>query len=272
MTIQAHAKVNLVLRVLARRPDGYHDIETLMVPVSLADEIDIEVSGGSGIELVCDQLDIPTGPDNLVWRAVEVFQKHTGLGFQTRIALKKSIPHGAGLGGGSSDAVAVLKALDQLHKTRLGPQALEVLAATIGSDTPFFVRSRPALCRGRGEEMQAADDIPPAKILLLKPPFPVSTGWAYQAWNPHAPASGTRQFHGGIELLNDLECPVFNKFLLLPVIKAWLLDQEEVAAAMMSGSGSTMFAVLRGDAGPLARRAKARFGPNLWMCETELCC
>ena len=272
MTIQAHAKVNLVLRILAKRPDGFHDIETLMVPVSLADEIDIEVSEGSGIELKCDQFDIPIGPDNLVWRAVEVFQRHTGLGFQTRIALQKNIPHGAGLGGGSSDAAAVLKALDQLHNTRLVPQTLEEMAAMIGSDTPFFVRSRPALCRGRGEVVRAADDIPPAKILLLKPPFPVSTGWAYQAWNPHTPASGARQFHGRIELVNDLEGPVFHKFLLLPVIKAWLLEQEEVAAAMMSGSGSTLLAIIRGDACSLAQRAKTRFGPNVWTCETEFCC
>ena len=272
MTIQAPAKVNLVLRILAKRPDGFHDIETLMVPVSLADEIEVDVSKGGGIELECDQVDIPAGPGNLVWRAVEVFQQHTALGFHTRIVLQKKIPHGAGLGGGSSDAAAVLKALDQLHKTRLGPQVLEELAATMGSDIPFFIRSRPALCRRRGELMRDADEILPARILLLKPPFPVSTGWAYQAWDQQAHAGGTRQFYGRIELVNDLEEPVFHKFLLLPAIKAWLLDQEEVAAAMMSGSGSTLFAILRGDAGPLARRAKARFGPNLWTCETVICC
>ena len=120
--------------------------------------------------------------------------------------------------------------------------------------------------------MRDADDIPPARILLLKPPFPVSTAWAYQAWDPRKPAGGARQFHGRIELVNDLEEPVFHKFLLLPAIKAWLLEQEEVSAAMMSGSGSTFFAILRGDAGPLAQRAKARFGPNLWTAETALCC
>ena len=270
MTIQAHAKVNLVLRILARRPDGYHDIETLMVPVSLADEIDIDVSSGSGIELECDQPEIPTGPDNLIWRAVEVFQSHTGLDFQTRIALRKNVPHGAGLGGGSSDAAAVLKALDQLHNTRLGPQVLEDLSAAMGSDIPFFIRSRPALCRGRGELMQGAAEIPPAKLLLLKPPFPVSTGWAYQAWSPHTPAATPRQFHGRIELANDLEEPVFSKHLLLPAMKAWLLEQDEVAAAMMTGSGSTFFAILRGDAGSLAERAKDRFGRNLWTSETTI--
>jgi len=270
MTIQAPAKVNLVLRILGRRADGYHDIETLMVPVKLYDEMDIEVSEGSGTVLECDEADIPTGPDNLVCRAVEVFQKHTGLRFHTRIALKKHIPSGAGLGGGSSDAAAVLKALDQLHETRLGSKTLEALAGMIGSDIPFFIRCRPAVCRGRGEVMQGADGILPARILLVKPPFPVSTGWAYQAWDPDRRASSVRQTHGGIELVNDLEDPVFEKFLLLPAVKSWLLEQEEVAAAMMSGSGSTMFAILRGDAGPLAHRAKTRFGPRLWTAETEI--
>ena len=270
MTIQAHAKVNLVLRILAKRPDGYHDIETLMVPVSLADEIEVEVSGGSGIELECDQPDMPTGPDNLAWRAVETFQRHTKLAFHTRITLRKNIPHGAGLGGGSSDAAAVLKALDHLKNTRLGPQKLEELGGTMGSDIPFFIRSRPALCRGRGELMQGAAEIPRAKILLLKPPFPVSTGWAYQAWSPHTPAVKLRQFHGRIELANDLEEPVFNKHLLLPAMKAWLLEQDEVAAAMMTGSGSTFFAILRVGAGSLAERAKGWFGQNLWTYETTI--
>ena len=169
MTIQSPAKVNLVLRIRAKRPDGYHDIETLMVPISLADELDVEVSDGSGVELKCDQPDLPSGSGNLAWRAAEVFEQHTGLRFHTRISLRKKIPHGAGLGGGSSNAAAVLKALDQLHNTRLGPRTLEELAATIGSDIPFFIRSRPSSCRGRGELMQDAAGIPPAHGLSYRP-------------------------------------------------------------------------------------------------------
>ncbi|MCK9588407.1 MAG: 4-(cytidine 5'-diphospho)-2-C-methyl-D-erythritol kinase [Terrimicrobiaceae bacterium] len=272
MTIQAPAKVNLALRILAKRPDGYHDIETLMVPISLADEIEIGVSEGTGIDLQCDDPEIPAGPGNLVWRAAEVFQRHTRHRFHTKIHLRKKIPHGAGLGGGSSDAAAVLKALDQLRETRLGPRQLEALAATLGSDAAFFVRSRPALCRGRGELMQDAGGVPSAKQLLLKPPFPVSTAWAYQAWSARSPVSRDRQFHGTIELANDFEEPVFRKYLLLPAIKSWLLEQDEVAAAMMSGSGSTIFAILRRDAGTLAQRAKDRFGRNLWTSEAAINC
>lgn len=271
MTIQAPAKVNLVLRILAKRPDGYHDIETLMAPISLADEIDIAVTEGDGIELECDQGDLPVGPGNLVWRAADVFRKETGLRFHARIVLRKRIPHGAGLGGGSSDAAAVLKALDETLQAGLGSQKLEAMAAKIGSDIPFFIRCKPALCLGRGELMQEAPAIPKTPLLLIKPPFPISTAWAYKAWSAHKPTSFRNQSHAGIELINDLEEPVFQKYLLLPAMRAWLLEQDEVAAALMSGSGSTLFAVLRGDAGPLAKRAKACFGPNLWTAETALC-
>lgn len=268
MTIQAFGKVNLVLRICGKRPDGYHDIETLMVPVTLADEVEADVEEGSGTEIACDQAEIPTGPENLVWRAAEIFQRHTGRTFRTRIILRKSIPHGAGLGGGSSDAAAVLQALDQLTGTHLGADALEDLAAQIGSDIPFFIRSVPAWCRGRGEQMHPATEVPAANILLLKPPFPVSTAWAYQAWQSRRSVSASGQMLGDIELANDLEAPVFDKHLLLPAMKSWLQAQPEVSAAMMSGSGSTLFAILNQPAGTLAQRAKAEFGSTLWTAET----
>jgi 4-diphosphocytidyl-2-C-methyl-D-erythritol kinase len=267
MTIQAHAKVNLVLRVLGKRPDGFHEIETLMVPVSLADDVEVEVSAGSGITMACDDPGVPADPSNLAWRAAEAFARQTRLTVRIRLVLRKKIPHGAGLGGGSSDAAAVLRALDALLETRLGEQQLEALAAEIGSDTPFFIRSRPSWCRGRGEVMADADRVPPTRLLLLKPPFPVSTAWAYQERTSHVPSQP--QTLGEIQLTNDLEGPVFHKFLLLPAIKSWLTEQPEVAAAMMSGSGSTLFAVLRGDAAPMACRARKRFGESLWTAECE---
>ncbi len=265
MTIQANAKVNLVLRVLGKRPDGFHDIETLMVPISLSDELDVSIFPGTGIEVQCDDPDVPTDAGNLVWRAAAVFSRHTGLTFGTTIVLRKRIPHGAGLGGGSSDAAAVLKALDDLHRTSLGDGALEQMAAEIGSDIPFFIRNRAARCRGRGEIMEEAPRPIPLRLLLLKPPFPVSTAWAYKHRTQNVPC--LTQTVAGIELVNDLEAPVFGKHLLLPVMKAWLLEQSEVQAAMMSGSGSTVFAVLQGEATPLAARAKTRFGESLWTCE-----
>jgi 4-diphosphocytidyl-2-C-methyl-D-erythritol kinase len=265
MTIQARAKVNLVLRVLGKRADGYHDIETLMVPVSLADELEVEVSDGSGIGITCDEPGVPADASNLAWRAADVFARQTGLAFRTSIVLRKRIPHGAGLGGGSSDAAAVLMALDILLETQLGEPRLEEMAARIGSDVPFFIRNRPSWCRGRGEVMEDAGRLPPMRLLLLKPPFPVPTAWAYQSRTSNVPCQP--QAAAGIELTNDLEGPVFHKYLLLPVLKAWLIAQPEVSAAMMSGSGSTLFAVLRGDPHFLERRARERFGDSLWTRE-----
>jgi len=265
MTIQAHAKVNLVLRVLGKRPDRFHEIETLMVPVSLADELDVRVSDGSGITLACDDPGVPADGTNLAWRAVETFARRTGRTFCTSIVLRKRIPHGAGLGGGSSDAAAVLRALDKQLETRLGERALEEIASTLGSDIPFFIRSQAAWCRGRGERMDAAPGLAPARLLLLKPPFPVATGWAYQERTSNVPP--LPQEFCGVGLVNDLEEPVFKKFLLLPAIKSWLLWQPEVSAAMMSGSGSTLFAILCGEAGDLAGRARAQFGETLWTSE-----
>ncbi len=272
MTIQAPAKVNLVLRVLGKRADGFHDIETIMVPVTLADSLEIEVSEGSGIGLSCSDRSVPSGPTNLVWRAAEAFARHTGRTFRTSIALQKNIPSGAGLGGGSSDAAAVLTALNRLLGTGLPDAELEAIAATLGSDIPFFIQNRPAICRGRGEIMEAVDQVPPAEILLVKPPFPVPTAWAYSAWAecPKPPESGKSQFHGGIALVNDLEAPVFGKFLLLPAIKAWLLGQPEVSSAMMSGSGSTIFAILHGSCGRLSERIQDRFGAQTWTCHCAL--
>lgn len=267
MTIQANAKVNLVLRVLGKRPDGFHDIETLMVPISLSDKMDVSIFPGTGIEVQCDDPDVPTDAGNLVWRAAEVFARHTGLTFRTRIVLGKRIPQGAGLGGGSSDAAAALKALDNLHHTCLGDGTLEQLAGEIGSDIPFFIRNRAAWCRGRGEIMEEAPHQASLRLLLLKPPFPISTAWAYKHRTQNVPR--LVQTAAGMELLNDLEAPVFGKHLLLPVMKTWLLGQPEVQAAMMSGSGSTVFAVLRGEATSLAARAKALFGDTLWTCECQ---
>jgi 4-diphosphocytidyl-2-C-methyl-D-erythritol kinase len=265
MTIPAQAKVNFSLRILGKRDDGYHAIETLMVPISLADELEVGVSDGSGIVLTCDDPEVPADSRNLVWRAAEAFGRRVGRVFAVRIVLRKRIPHGAGLGGGSSDAAAVLRGLDSLLGTALGEAGLEKIAAEIGSDVPFFIRSRPQWCRGRGEIMEEAGDIPPARLLLVKPPFPVSTAWAYSQ-KSGGPADAV-QAHGGIRLVNDLEAPVFHKFLLLPTIKSWLLTQPEVSAAMMSGSGSTIFAILKTDAGDLPARACARFGESLWTHE-----
>ena len=151
MKVRAPAKVNLQLRIFGRRADGFHEIETIIVPISLSDEITVEISPGDTITLTCDDPALSIDRSNLAAAAAYEFQLETGLRFAATIDLRKRIPIAGGFGGGSSDAAAVLSALDQLLETKLGIEGLQKIAAKIGSDVPFFVRPRPATCRGRGE-------------------------------------------------------------------------------------------------------------------------
>lgn len=273
MKMRALAKVNLHLRILGRRADGFHDLETLMVPVSLGDELTVETSLGRAVEVECNHPEVPRGADNLVTRAAQLFSQETGRKFSARIQLEKNIPMGAGLGGGSSDAAAVLLALNAIFETQLGPEALEAMAAQLGSDVPFFIRQKPALCRGRGEIIEPVDFDQRLSLLLVKPPFGVETPWAYKNWATARALPGDyekEQDLNGVGIFNALERPVFEKFPWLAVLKKWLLEQDEVKVAAMSGSGSTTFAVLKTpEAGAaLEARVKAFFGASLW---TALC-
>jgi 4-diphosphocytidyl-2-C-methyl-D-erythritol kinase len=269
MTIDAPAKVNLTLRVLGRRPDGFHDIETLMAPLDLADRLEVDLKDSPGVDFSCSDSSLPMDGSNLVCKAVAAFSHVIGRDFGVRIHLEKNIPHGAGLGGGSSDAAAVLKALNELLGVGFSVEELENLAASIGSDVPFFIRCVPAICRGRGERIEPVAGIRGAEILLVKPPFPVSTAWAYGAWAaaPKSEATFAPMF-GSISMVNDLEAPVFSKHLQLPGLKRWLAAQPGATAAMMSGSGSTVFAVLDGADEDLGGRVREEFGESfsVWRC------
>src|SRR5882762_8556930 len=148
MQVFAPAKINLSLRILGRRDDGFHDIETLIAPISLCDQIDIKRQS-RWIDFSCNDPSIPKGDDNLVVRAAKRFLEATKVKAGVAIALKKKIPHGAGLGGGSSDAASTLLALNEVFETKLPREALAKIAESIGSDVPFFIFQSPALCRGR---------------------------------------------------------------------------------------------------------------------------
>ena len=268
MQILAPAKINLSLRVLDRRPDGFHEIETLMAPISLFDEIAI-APNESGIRFQCD--DAALAKDNLVVRAAELFFEKLKTKPAVAITLKKKIPYGAGLGGGSSDAAATLLGLNKFFEADLTQEQMVELAAKIGSDVPFFIYQSAALCRGRGEIVSPTKINSPLSLLLLKPEFSVPTPWAYSRWKdsreiPNVSYS-TQEFNG-IQFVNDLERPVFEKFVFLAQVKSWLLAQPEVAVALMSGSGSTVFAVLKNaaDSENLALRARAELDPTLWTC------
>jgi 4-diphosphocytidyl-2-C-methyl-D-erythritol kinase len=271
MTIDAPAKVNLTLRVLGRRVDGFHEIETLMVPITLADRLEINLRIDQSIRLTCSDPSVPSDASNLGHRAAAAFAKHTGMKFGVDIHIEKKIPHGAGLGGGSSDAAAVLVALNRLLTTKILPKELERVAATLGSDIPFFIRCQPAICSGRGEIIEPFEGLPAGDILLVKPPFPIPTPWAYQAWaNSEKPLATFQQFHGSISLVNDLEAPVFSKYLLLPVLKSALRAHPAVSAAMMSGSGSTIFAILRDSAEGIEEWIRSEFGESFQTFRARL--
>jgi len=273
----APAKINLSLKILSRREDGFHEIETLIAPVSLHDEINIQrKKGRQGIDFHCDDPSVPRAEDNLVVRAAKRFFAATKLTPAVSIELKKKIPHGAGLGGGSSDAATMLLALNRLFETNLSREELAKLGSEIGSDVPFFIFESAATCRGRGERVTPVQLPAQLSILLLKPDFVVATAWAYSRWHDSREIPGVTyaaQEFAGQTFVNDLERPVFEKFVFLAQLKMWLLKQPEVGATLMSGSGSTIFAALREgqDTESIAERARDQLDPELWTCACETC-
>ena len=267
----APAKINLTLRVVGKRGDGFHEIETLIVPVGVADRLTVEA--GEGFEFACDDPTVPGDEGNLVVRAARLFFKETGVKEGVRVGLEKRVPHGAGLGGGSSDAAATLLALDEFYGTGLGRERMAGMGAELGSDVPVFVDGGAAWCRGRGEIVEGVEFEERLPVLLMKPEFGVPTPWAYKRWAGSRELEGVRygaQEFGWGRLENDLERPVFEKYVVLGAMKEWLREQPEVAGALMSGSGSTMFAVLRetGMGVELGRRARGMFGEGCWVVET----
>ncbi len=274
MQLYAPAKINLSFEIKGRREDGFHEIETLMAPISLSDRLTIERGKtAGGIQFSCDDSSLPNGEENLVVQAARLFQKATEIGAGITIALEKKIPHGAGLGGGSSDAATTLLGLNELFETRLDQKYLVELAAQIGSDVPFFILGSAATGRGRGDIVEPAKLPVSFNLLLVKPDFGVPTPWAYGRWKNSRElpeVNYASQEFSGVRFVNDLERPVFEKFVLLGYLKTWLCLQPEVGAALLSGSGSTVFAVLCGDADAekLAARVRENLDSAMW---THIC-
>jgi 4-diphosphocytidyl-2-C-methyl-D-erythritol kinase len=275
MQLYAPAKINLSFEIKSRREDGFHEIETLMAPISLSDRLTIERGQNTDdIKFSCDDSSLPSGEENLVVRAARLFRKATKIGAGVEIVLEKRIPHGAGLGGGSSDAAATLLGLNELFETHLEQKKLMELAGQIGSDVPFFILGSAANCRGRGEIVEPARLPASFNLVLVKPDFGVPTPWAYGRWKDSRELPGVEyasQEFSGVRFVNDLERPVFEKFVLLGHLKTWLRQQAEVGAALLSGSGSTLFAALResADAEKLAAHVREDIDPTLWTCHCE---
>jgi 4-diphosphocytidyl-2-C-methyl-D-erythritol kinase len=267
MRMASPAKINLTLEVVGQRSDGFHELATWMIPIGLYDELVMERSSEMHYESNIPGLGFDRS--NLILRAIERFQEESGQMAAYQIDLRKEIPIGAGLGGGSSDAAAALLLLNQLHQNPLTEAKLLELAAQLGSDVPFFLKGRPAWCTGRGEKMEIREFPHDRWVVLIKPEFGVSTAAAYSAYKalPAEQKRGqTKKTDWGL-LRNDLEQPVFQKYLLLPEIKSWLEQQAETEVALMSGSGSTMFAVVKSadDGEQVSERFSLLFGLKFWV-------
>lgn len=275
LRLRSPAKVNLTLKILGKRPDGFHELETLMCPVGIYDEIDLEAAEDERIHLQVEGADLPADASNLAWKAAALLREAAGVKRGVRIRLRKTIPMGGGLAGGSGNAAVVLAGLNRLWALGLTVDHLKELAGALGSDVAFFLDGGPSLCRGRGEITQPVEVVAGVEVLLLNPGFGVPTPWAYQSYAA-APGQGGEgrelwvmkadgreiQFR----LRNDLEPAVFRKYFWIAEAKAWLLEQAEVREAMMSGSGATVFALVEpGRAAVLAERARAHFGLYCWI-------
>lgn len=281
-------KVNLLLNILGKRADGFHELETLMHPVALQDRLRFERTA-SEIKLTCSDHLLPVNSKNLVYRAAALFLKTAGIREGLRIHLDKQIPVAAGLGGGSGNAAATLLALNELFGKPLPPDLLQELAASLGSDIPFFLQNKPALATGRGELLTPLEFFPAlrdAHVVLIHPGFGISTAWAYQqlAHFPearHGRPGRAEKLAAALrdgdlaaaraEFYNSLEAPALRKYPLLECFQEFL-RQNGAWMSMMSGSGSTTFAIADSEriAHDLLDQFKTHFGNKCWTAIVPL--
>ena len=259
MKIRAPAKINLRLRVVGKRKDGYHLLDTIMVPVSLYDEIEITKAEGKErkrssvrkLKVTCDHPLVPQGKRNLAYRAAALLLAKSGADARVSIHIHKEIPVGAGLGGGSSDAAAALVGLNRLLKLRLSTRKLEKLSLSLGADVPFFIRPRPARARGIGERLSGLGKLPRLWAIILYPGFPVSTAWVYgklqlTLTKPSANTSINSLLRNAVGLrkllVNDLENVTLDRYPKVALLKA-RLTEEGAIGALMTGTGSSVFGI-----------------------------
>ncbi|MBQ4279358.1 MAG: 4-(cytidine 5'-diphospho)-2-C-methyl-D-erythritol kinase [Rikenellaceae bacterium] len=258
MLLSANCKINIGLDITARRADGFHEISTLMYPVrGLADTVELTPVQGPDAVFTATGLPVDCEPErNLCLRAYRLMQREYGIG-AVRIHLHKVVPFGAGLGGGSSDAAAVILGLSELFGLGLDAGRMEGLAARLGSDIPFFVRNVPAIATGRGEVLTPYSlDLRGYWLVIVKPPFGVGTAEAYRGVTPHLPArSLADRLAGGVarwrgEVANDFEPTVFAAHPQLAALKEELYNIGAVYASL-SGSGSALFGLFDREPGML---------------------
>ncbi len=275
-------KVNLLLNILGRRADGFHELETIMQPVALFDRLTF-ARGGTGITLTCSHHELPTDSQNLVYRAAAAFLEAATVREGVSIRLEKRIPLAAGLGGGSGNAATTLLGLNELFGQPLAGARLHELAAKLGSDIPFFLQTGPALAAGRGEHITSLSPFAAlhgVTLVLVHPGFGISTAWAYQNLKRFPEAlngrpgrakellallEGDSLTKAGAAFYNSLEAPALEKYPLLALFQEFF-RANGAAATLMSGSGSTTFALFadRGVAEQTVEKLKAKFGAGSW--------
>ncbi len=245
---RAYAKINLGLNILGKRSDGYHDIETVFYPVNIFD--DIELKAYDQVMVSCSHPDVPVDSTNLCVRAANALRAHFRIPDGVHISLQKSIPIGAGLGGGSSDAAAVLLGLRELWNLRISDDALRSIAASIGSDVAYFLQPTAAYATGRGEILDYFDFTLPYWTVVVFPDIHVSTAWAYNRLKvqPLEPVNLKQFFlknksrveRWENQIKNDFEPVVFPEYPEIEEVKTRLLNTG-AAYALMSGSGSAVY-------------------------------
>lgn len=259
ISLNAYAKINLTLDILGVEADGYHGLRSVMQTISLHDIITVRC-GNPGIHIICSDPRIPSDRRNLAYRAAESYCNATGIAPEIEIILDKQIPNQAGLGGGSSDAAAVLTALNKIYDEQLIQSVLGSIGAEIGSDVPFFLCGGTASAGGRGERIEALSDIPVHHFVLVKPRFGISTAWAYRRLDEMrnygmaaiSPISGTCAMVECINagdwdrlpslLMNDLEEPSIERHPMIGDIKRRMI-QLGARGVLMCGSGSAAFGI-----------------------------
>ena len=281
MKIRAPAKINLTLRIVGRRADGYHLLDTLIVPISLFDELDVRKLRAPArrrtklIQVLCDHPAVPQDESNLVYRAAQLMMKRISGAGSICIRLKKTIPVGAGLGGGSSDAAATLIALNRLFGLKLSQSRLEKLGLKLGADVPFFIRGKPARARGIGEKLAPISKLPRVWLVIVYPGFAVSTAWVYQQVsekltkdivNTSIAASPTTFDELTRRLENDLEDVTLRGYPKIAELKRKLL-RGGAPGVLMSGSGSAVFGIFASRKAALAvfRRVRREEGAQAFL-------
>jgi 4-diphosphocytidyl-2-C-methyl-D-erythritol kinase len=283
-------KINLLLNILGKRPDGYHELETVLQPVPLTDELEFD-RRGRGVRLTCNHPSLPVDRGNLVFRAAEAFLHAAGAGAEEGVAihLEKRLPLAAGLGAGSANAATTLRALNDLFGEPLSVGRLSELASGLGSDVPFFLQDGPALATGRGELIEPLPSFELLRgcgLFLVHPGFGIATPWAYEALKEYPERLNgrpgrARELIGflrageprslGTRLYNSLEGPVLRKYPLLELFQEFFRETGALAA-LLSGSGSATFAICGSEAEAMRLRSafEARFGTTCWVATAAL--